>query len=141
MLPKGAAPGQESGLRGVTFQNEAARVGDPPEPALFVPEGFNTPSMDTEADRYNIIQERSELNKKDFAARLGLSKAMGFQISTGRLKPSREVMERLSELFGVNLNWFISGRGPSGMDDNMAEIELLDQEAAAGRVVACVHRV
>ena len=86
----------------------------------------------TEAGRYNLIQQESGLCKKDFAESLGISKAMGYQISTGLLKPSREVMEALRQTYNVNLHWFLTGIGSSGYDPETVEIELLDQEAAAG---------
>jgi SOS-response transcriptional repressor LexA len=89
--------------------------------------------METEAKRYNFIREKSGLSKKDFAESLGLSMSMGFQVSTGRLKPSRELMDKLSSLYQVNLHWFLTGNGPSGLESDTVEIELLDQEAAAGR--------
>jgi SOS-response transcriptional repressor LexA len=57
---------------------------------------------------------------------------MGFQISTGRIRPSREVMERLSSVYNVNLHWFITGEGSPGYNPDTVEIELLEQEAAAG---------
>jgi SOS-response transcriptional repressor LexA len=88
--------------------------------------------MATEANSYNIIQQGSGLSKKDFAESLGISKAIGYQISMGLHKPSREVMEALRETYNVNLHWFISGIGSSGYDPDTVEIELLDQEAAAG---------
>jgi phage repressor protein C with HTH and peptisase S24 domain len=89
--------------------------------------------METKADRYNFIQEKSGLNKKDFAASLGVSKAMGYHISTSRLNPSDEVMSRLAARYNINLHWFLTGKGPSGLDTETIEIELLDQEAAAGQ--------
>jgi hypothetical protein len=38
----------------------------------------------------------------------------------------------LAAVYQVNLNWLIHGKGPSGLDMDTVEIELLDQEAAAG---------
>jgi len=89
--------------------------------------------METEANRYNYVQQGSGLSKKDFAESLGISKAMGYQISIGLLRPSREVMEALTRNYNVNLHWFITGRGSSNYDPDTAEIELYEQEAAAGR--------
>ena len=89
--------------------------------------------MENEANRYSLVQKESGLSKKDFAESLGISKAMGYQISTGLLKPSREVMDALSKTYNVNLHWFITGRGSSNYDPETAEIELYEQEAAAGR--------
>ena len=88
--------------------------------------------METEASRYNSIQQGSGLSKKDFADSLGISKAMGYQISKGLLKPSREVMGALVKNYNVNLHWFLTGIGGSNYDLQTAEIELYDQEAAAG---------
>ena len=88
--------------------------------------------METEADRYLTIQAGSGLSKKDFAESLGISKAMGYQISTGLLKPSREVMDAMRRTYNINLHWFLTGIGNSGFDPDTVEIELLDQQAAAG---------
>ena len=87
--------------------------------------------METEADRYNIVQQGSGLSKKGFAESLGISKAMGYQIATGLLKPSREVMEALCQIYNVNLHWFLTGEGSPCIEDDTVRIELLDQEAAA----------
>jgi phage repressor protein C with HTH and peptisase S24 domain len=89
--------------------------------------------METEANRYNFVQQASGLSKKDFAESLGISKAMGYQISIGIIKPSREVLEALSKTYNVNLQWFITGSGNSNYDPDTVEIELLEQEAAAGQ--------
>jgi len=88
--------------------------------------------VETEADRYAILQQGSGLSKKDFAESVGISKAMGYQIAAGMLKPSREVMEALRQTYNVNLHWFLTGIGSSGYDPDTVPIELLDQEAAAG---------
>jgi SOS-response transcriptional repressor LexA len=89
-------------------------------------------SMGSEAERYNFIREKSGLSKKDFAESLGLSLSMNYQISSGRLKLPRELLERLSSEYSINLHWFLTGNGQSGLDLDAAEIELYDQEAAAG---------
>jgi SOS-response transcriptional repressor LexA len=36
-------------------------------------------------------------------------------------------------VYNVNLNWLIHGKGPSGLEIDTVEIELVDQEAAAGQ--------
>ena len=89
--------------------------------------------MTGETERFNLIREKSGLSKKDFADSLGLSLSMGYQISTGRVKLPRELLERLSSIYNINLHWFITGSGSSGLDPDTAQIELYSQEAAAGR--------
>jgi SOS-response transcriptional repressor LexA len=89
--------------------------------------------MAGEAERYSFIREKTGLSKKDFAESLGLSASMNWQIAAGRLKLPRDLLDRLAQVHNVNLHWFLTGKGPSGLDPDTVEIELLDQEAAAGQ--------
>ncbi|MDR2970855.1 MAG: S24 family peptidase, partial [Bacteroidales bacterium] len=50
----------------------------------------------------------------------------------GRLKPPRDLLERLSAIYNVNLHWFLTGEGSPGIEEDTVLIELLDLEAAAG---------
>jgi phage repressor protein C with HTH and peptisase S24 domain len=88
--------------------------------------------MKTEAERYQFILEKSGLSKSTFAGSLGISRSHSYHLEKGTQKPPREVLERLATVYHVNLNWLIHGQGPSGLDLDTVEIELLDQEAAAG---------
>jgi SOS-response transcriptional repressor LexA len=89
--------------------------------------------MDTETKRYNFIQEQSGLSKKDFAETLGMTKAHGFRVSAGHLKPSRETLALLASRYKVNLHWLLTGEGRSWLETDTVPIKLLDQQAAAGR--------
>jgi SOS-response transcriptional repressor LexA len=89
--------------------------------------------MTSEAKRYTFIREKSGLSKKDFAESLGLSVSMNWQIATGRLKFPRNLLVRLGDTYKVNLHWFLTGKGPSGLESDTVEIELLEQEAPAGQ--------
>jgi SOS-response transcriptional repressor LexA len=86
-----------------------------------------------EAERYRFIIEKSGLSKSAFAESIGISRSHNYHLERGTQKSPREVLERLSSVYGVNLNWLIHGKGPSGMESETVEIELLDQEAAAGQ--------
>jgi SOS-response transcriptional repressor LexA len=88
--------------------------------------------MTGEAERYNFIRKKSGLSKKDFAEGLGLSVSMNWQIATGRLKFPRNLLNCLADIHNVNLHWFLTGKGPSGLESDTVEIEILEQEAAAG---------
>ena len=88
--------------------------------------------MENEAERYNFIQKSSGLNKSDFAASLGISKAYGYQIATGRAKAPRQSLKRLALEHRINLNWYLYGQGEP-LSSEEASIELVEQEAAAGR--------
>jgi len=89
--------------------------------------------MNGETERYNQIREKTGLSKKDFSDSLGLSFSMNYQISSGRIKLPRDLLDKLSKVHNVNLHWFLTGQGQSGLESNTAEIELFAQEAAAGR--------
>jgi phage repressor protein C with HTH and peptisase S24 domain len=88
--------------------------------------------MENEAERYNFIQKNSGLNKTEFAASLGLSKAYGYQIATGRAKAPRQSLKRLALEHSINLNWYLYGQGEP-LASEEAAVELLELEAAAGR--------
>ena len=88
--------------------------------------------MKNEAERYKFILEKSGLSKTDFAESIGISRSHSHHIERGMQKPSREVLERLSTIYNVNLNWLIYGKGQSGLEAETVEIELYNQEAAAG---------
>ena len=89
--------------------------------------------MRNEAERYKFILEKSGLSKSAFAESIGISRSHNYHLERGTQKPPREVLERLSSVYSVNLNWLIYGKGPSGLESETVEIELLDQEAAAGQ--------
>ena len=89
--------------------------------------------MKNEAERYKFILEKSGLSKSDFAESIGISRSHSYHLERGAQKPPREVLERLSSVYNVNLNWLIHGKGPSGLEDDTAEIQLFSLYAAAGR--------
>jgi len=89
--------------------------------------------MKNEAERYKFVLSKSGLSKTAFAESIGISRSHNYHLERGTQKPPREVLERLSTIYNVNLNWLIHGKGYSGFESDTAEIELFDQEAAAGR--------
>jgi phage repressor protein C with HTH and peptisase S24 domain len=88
--------------------------------------------MKIEAERYKFVLEKSGLSKTAFAESIGISRSHNYHLERGTQRLPREVLERLGSVYNVNLNWLIHGKGPSGLEDNTVEIELFDQEAAAG---------
>jgi len=89
--------------------------------------------MKTEAERFNFVQKMSGLSKKEFSESLGISKSYGSYLGSGKMRPSREILEKLSGIYRVSLDWLVTGKGKSGLEPDEAEIELFEQEAAAGR--------
>jgi len=88
--------------------------------------------MGNEADRYRIIQEKSGLSKAAFAESLGISRAHYYHIETGKQNPPKEILGKLASVHNINLNWLITGTGFPDNEAENADIELYDQEAAAG---------
>ena len=88
--------------------------------------------MKNEAERYRFVLEKSGLSKAAFAESVGISRSHNYHLERGTQKPPREVLERLATVYNINLNWLIHGMGPSGLESDCADIELVDQEAAAG---------
>jgi SOS-response transcriptional repressor LexA len=87
----------------------------------------------TEIERFLFVCQQSGLSQTAFGASLGLSKSQVSHVISGRTKPSRDVMDKLASQYGVNLNWFLSGMGTPQDGKETALIELVNQEAAAGR--------
>jgi phage repressor protein C with HTH and peptisase S24 domain len=89
--------------------------------------------MKNEAERYKFVLTQSGLSKTAFAESIGISRSHNYHLERGTQKPPRDVLERLATVYNVNLNWLIHGKGQSGLDAETVEIELMDQEAAAGQ--------
>jgi phage repressor protein C with HTH and peptisase S24 domain len=89
--------------------------------------------MKNEAERYKFVLEKSGLSKTAFAESIGISRSHNYHLERGTQKPPRGVLERLATVYNVNLNWLIHGVGQSGLEAETVEIELLEQEAAAGQ--------
>lgn len=89
--------------------------------------------------RYAGIRQRSGLSKKGFAESLGIHPVVSGDIELGKREPSRDVLVRLARVYGVDINWLLTGeraapdREESGDREDFAEIEYVRQEAAAGR--------
>jgi SOS-response transcriptional repressor LexA len=104
--------------------------------------------MKTEIERFLYAFNQSGLSQTAFGASLGLSKSQMSHIISGRTKPSREVLEKLVLKYKINLNWLITGgnllsayahpaadfgQGYLQEESKCAFVELINQEAAAGK--------
>jgi transcriptional regulator with XRE-family HTH domain len=88
---------------------------------------------DGEARRFVEVMEKAGFSQQEFAVSLGLSKAHVSNIIKGKRRPSRDVLEKLARLYGVDINTFLFGKGQP--EEGTAHIELFHQEAAAGQGV------
>ena len=83
----------------------------------------------SEAVKFREVLENSRLTYRKFGETLGISEQQVSNIINGARKPSREVLCRLAEKYGVDPHQFITG----GAGEETAYIPLDDVEAAAGR--------
>jgi|GEM_PF-791370 len=51
------------------------------------------------------------LNQKDFAERLGISPSMIQKYEYGKSNPGSDILVKLNQVFGVNLQWLLTGKG------------------------------
>jgi len=105
----------------------------------------------TIAKRFASVRSRSGLSRKDFAASLGIHPVVAGDIELGKRDPSREVLVKLVQAWGVDVSWLLTGipagsaaggvrsvtefSAGSGSGGSMVEIKFVDQAAAAGRGV------
>ncbi len=99
-------------------------------------EGFLSPDS-TIADRYAFVRSHAGLSKKDFAESLGIHPVVSGDIELGKRDPSRDVLVRLAKIYGVDINWLLTGNPAArnfgaGEEISTASVRLLDQQVAAG---------
>jgi len=92
------------------------------------------------AERYGQVRLKSGLTRRSFAESLGIHPVVSGDIELGKRDPSREVLVRLADVYGVDINWLLTGRaagiGSSYVVDSgspaLVHVALYDQDAAAG---------
>ncbi|MBN1616986.1 MAG: helix-turn-helix domain-containing protein [Spirochaetales bacterium] len=91
----------------------------------------------TIADRFASIRTDAGLSRKAFAESLSIHPVVAGDIELGKREPSREVLVKLVQTYGVDASWLLTGRSavaPSASaGEGMVAIACIDQEAAAGR--------
>lgn len=74
--------------------------------------------IDTEtlAGRYASVRFAAALTKKAFAESLGVHPVVSGDIELGKREPSRDVLVRLASVYGVDINWLLTGKRVSDSD-------------------------
>lgn len=89
--------------------------------------------------RLAALVDETGLLKKDFAEKIEVSTGNLSDWLSGRTEPSAKVLSRICEIFDVNLNWLISGKGSmflskspesikSKQDDLQAQVDELKKQ-------------
>lgn len=66
--------------------------------------------MNEFSERLKLLRERKEISLTELASQLGLAKSLLWRYEAGKSEPGLSVLLKLSEYFGVTLDW-ISGNG------------------------------
>lgn len=93
----------------------------------------NKLDTDSVAHRYASIRFKSQLSKKAFAELLGIHPVVSGDIELGKRDPSRDVLVRLARVYGIDINWLLTGQGTNATAENIVNISFIHQMAAAGR--------
>lgn len=82
--------------------------------------------MQTFSDRLNYLLESTGKKKTELAKLLSVSDAAIWKLCNGKSNPSKQTITMISERFGVNENWLLTGEGemqaPKSKEAELAEI-------------------
>lgn len=68
--------------------------------------------MSIVSERIKQLREDNNLNKTEFAKKVGVNRTTITRYETGELKPTLDVMININKAFGVSLDWL------AGLTDN-----------------------
>ena len=68
--------------------------------------------MDTIGSRIAHIRKKTELNQKEFAARLGISQGNLSDMENNKYSPSAATLLSVIRCFNVSIDWLLTGDGP-----------------------------
>ena len=63
-------------------------------------------------NRIEVLIAGNQMKKKDFYAQTGVSSSLYSQWNTGKVKPSRQFLTNISNLFGVDFDQLVYGSTP-----------------------------
>ena len=67
--------------------------------------------MDTVSNRFAYVRDLSGLNKKQFADSINILATIVSDIESGKREPSKDVLIKLKEKWGVSIDWLLTGEG------------------------------
>lgn len=62
-------------------------------------------------DRIKAIRTAFQLSQREFGERLGVSRDVISNLEYGRVPPKELLIRHICELYGVNQEWLLSGKG------------------------------
>ena len=85
--------------------------------------------------RFADIRKQINLNKKKFADSIGIDQSVAGDIELDYREPSREVLLKLASVYGININWLLTGEGEmflSSVPNEGYKVPLLSQKVSCG---------
>lgn len=76
-------------------------------------------------NRLKQIFKELNINQTSFAKQIGISPGNISDILNGRSNPSFATLEKIFEIYNINLNWLICGKGDMYFQNNIPEDEIL----------------
>ncbi len=100
-------------------------------------------------DRLREFFKKQEINQTAFAKAISISLGNISDIMTGKINPSSHALQKMAEVYGININWLLTGSGSMYDDDKKnlvpkdtadkiimttdhVQIPILDIKASAG---------
>lgn len=80
------------------------------------------------AERVNEIQKHFNLNSRKFATEIGMDTSQLSKIEAGILGLSTKYALTINEIFGVNVNWILTGKGDKGVWNRIPHHESMVHE-------------
>ena len=63
------------------------------------------------SERLKTIREAKGLSQKQFAETLGTALTRISEYERDKVKPTTEILTKLAEIHGININWLLTGNG------------------------------
>lgn len=96
--------------------------------------------IDTEETGQRLKQFRNSQNVtiSELSEKTGLSKGMISETETGKNKPSPNLMLALLDIYGLNLNWLLTGEGEMFFDEHQ---KILSEKRKYGDLDEEIHEL
>lgn len=80
----------------------------------------NREAKDTLGNNLRMLMWDNRINRKDVAGVLGLTPATISNFTHGRTPINSEHLAKLSEVYGVSVDWLLTGEGAMYLDERTA---------------------
>ena len=83
-------------------------------------------------ERIAKVRQVKGVNKKEFAEYLEVTSSIFSDIESGKRKPSRDLLIKISVRYGISLNWLFFGIGKMGLSDAASQSEYRNHPLVLG---------